>query len=203
MSAIDYYLLKKNLLDEARVLLNNYKDLSRGLHKLGAPSATSLSATGGYAITPLTIRLWNAESTRAGDAVFWLLDPNPSKAVYIKARVRTNDTIEVGVSDGSLSNRYGARVYLPGSTADFVLIKVVSDTMTELATESVDLSADTIYTVEFLWDKEHGMLYAWRDGELKLTARDTELTTLNYLSIVEASTGGYGEAIFPVVVAWE
>ena len=84
-----------------------------------------------------------------------------------------------------------------------MLVKVVSDTLTKLAAESVDLNADTIYTVEFLWDKEHGMLYAWRDGELKLVARDTELTTLNYLSILQASAGGYGEVIFPVVVAWE
>ena len=203
MSAVDYYLLKKNVLDEARVLLANYLDVSRGLHKLGAPSITQLSASGKCGATPMFIRIWNNEGSEASDIALWALDPAPQKAVYIKANVRFTKILCIGVSDDTLNNRYRILIDIGLSAADFKLNKVVNGTGTDLATEAVDLEADTFYLVEFLWDMEHGLLTVWRDGALKFHVIDTDLKNLSYFYLDQRSAGGYGEISYPFVLAWE
>jgi len=188
----------------ARFLFANVIDTSQnGFKALGTPT-TSLSANGYYKQSVAYMELGNTGTSDEDNWIAWQLDPAPAKHIYIKFKVAPGAKwCFLGFNDGTLNNSYHVVFDIPASANDFLLQKCVGGSSTTLASEGVDLSSTTYYTIEMLWDIENGRLMVWRDGNLTFNIEDTDLTTLSYVFLRNYSTGSNSKFLLPVVVTWE
>jgi hypothetical protein len=92
----------------------------------------------------------------------------------------------------SAPNFYRTVLYAPASTADFKIQKYYGGTLTDLATEAVNLTAEVQYTITF--SISGSTLKAWRQSIRDLTASPT--LTATDTTIASGQWGGRNEAFF-------
>ena len=134
------------------------------------------SNTGGISATSQELTITGGTSTASGSTWIYFELPDPASKVYTIAKLNSVNCQDIDIdyfygdpttSPGSTSDyRYSAYIVVPASASDFKVCKVVGGTTTVLASESVDLSNNTYYTVEFYCDVNNEIL-AYRDGVLK------------------------------------
>jgi len=190
--------------NNARYLFSNVIDTStKGFKGLGTPSSTSLSASGYYKIGVKELEIGNAESSRTEDSIFFSLGTTVTKHIYVKAVFNTPDLARIWFVNSSTNDKYLVYIYIGASTADFKFDKIVGGSWTNLATESVDLTANTDYTVEVLIDFEIGRIYVWRDNNLVFTIDDSDITQVDTIQFSQMSAGQSAKFKLPLVITYE
>jgi len=108
------------------------------------------------------------------------------KRIYLRAKINnvsvTRATLNFSPQTGweSFANITGYTVSIePGQAAADLRLerRTGGENYTNIAYEAVDLSNDTYYDIEFLWDLETGALKVWRDGNLVIDETDTTYTS--------------------------
>jgi len=132
----------------------------------------------------LTI-IGGSDSAAGKSWMYWNL-PTSATKVYLILRVNPvysvnyRTDIHLCNADGSTEinppDYYFVRFNLSNSAQDFLCGKYISGTQTQQAIESVDLSANTYYLVEFYW--KYGTYKVWRDNTLKFTISDTDISSI-------------------------
>jgi len=150
--------------------------------------------TGSISANSKELTIVGGTATSTGNTwIYWNL-PEDAKKAYMRASINSVNarTANLELCYGDAGDLfYPLQFYcvvtcIPLSAEDFSLRKYADTTVTILAVESVDLSYDTYYDVEFYY-KGDGMgnnkLKVWRDGVLKFDIDDVA-ATIPYVSSV-------------------
>jgi len=130
--------------------------------------------------------------------MYWNLPVDASR-VYAKVYINSVDAQDVIVqfcnADASTWKNppdfYGIYLTIGQSAGDLRFLKNISGSATQIAAESVDLSYNTYYLIEFYW--EYGVQKVWRDNSLKFNLTDTDISSIRAVRLV-AVDGSTSEA---------
>jgi len=132
----------------------------------------------------LTIKGGSASST--GHSWIYYDFPSTVSRVYVKTQMLVSADAElfVEVCDGSGAtfqdppDLYRVSIIPFGTNDDFRISKVISGSASILSYESVDLLTGYWYTIEAFFDVDNNIQRGWRDGEHKLNASDSDITSI-------------------------
>jgi hypothetical protein len=155
------------------------------------------------------------ELTIQGNNWLYFNKPDGFSKLYVRGKLNNVDAqsfyIDLVKSDSEAETQFTpSRTYILQlrpleSLRDFRIWKYVDGNWTEVVYEAVDLSNNTYYDVEVLYDSSTDRIKVWRDGVLKF---DISVDTVNsdaFRSVRFRIDGNnlYGKITAPVVVMYE
>lgn len=175
-----------DLFDDVEVVLDwtTYTEDGVATDLAGANDTYSITKSEDY----LTITITTDDTAgHRGVAVYKNFATAPASVWVSVIFVQGPTTNHICLCNGDVSvwtvDRYNVLINVPASTSDFKLAKIIGGTYTELAAESVDLSAGGEYKVAMFVDGNRNKLTAWREvdpvnySSYTLQASDSDITS--------------------------